>query len=467
MTRSDRILKRGPEPSGTGPALVDLCARPVPPEARDRAAVLLGDWLGCAFAARPEPVTGMLAGWARDTGPGRAFAMGTGSRTAETAAFVNGGLGNVLEMDDLHRGALLHAGDTVLPAALATAQDLHAAPEALLDGIVTGYEAAIRIGQAAAATGYAPWVNSATCGVFGAAIAAATVRGLDRAGHRDALGLAGMQAGGLWQCRLDPGEGKQLATAHAARAGVTAAALAACGMAGPERMLDGPLGFLPSFYPGADPATITADPTGPWRLHEVSLKPWPACRHTHPAIAAALSLRTEADADAIAGIEVHSYRAALEFCDAPAPDSAHAARFSLQHCVAVALLRGAPGLDDMAAAARRDPGLDRLREKVTLIEDPGMTAAFPTAFRARLRLTHADGNSVEAHCDTAPGDPEAPLGAAEIAAKRATNLRRAGVTAAAATRLTDALHRLPHSQSLNALNDALSACNPEIPCPTI
>lgn len=165
----------------------------------------------------------------------------------------------------------------------------------------------------------------------------------------NALGHAGMQAAGLWQCRLDPGDGKQLATAHAARAGITAARLARAGLRGPARIFEGEPGFFAALYPGADPGLVPAAPQAPWALHDVSFKPWPACRHTHPAIAAALHLRDRVPPEHIARVQVATYAAGLAFCDAPRPASDHAARFSLQHAVAVTLLRGAHAADPLSA----------------------------------------------------------------------------------------------------------------------
>lgn len=80
--------------------------------------------------------------------------MGAGARPAEAAAFANGALGNMLEMDDLHRASILHFGDVVLPAALAAAEEAGAGGTLLLDAVILGYEDAIRVGAAAATGGY-------------------------------------------------------------------------------------------------------------------------------------------------------------------------------------------------------------------------------------------------------------------------------------------------------------------------
>ena len=213
---------------------------------------------------------------------GKSFAIGGPPRSAAEAAFLNGSLGNIFEMDDVHRASILHAGDVVIPAALACAQEENTSPVRLLEAIVGGYEVALRIGTAAAADGYSAWYNSGTCGVFGAAYAAGHLLRLPGAQMIDALGQAGMMASGIWQCRLEPTYSKQLATAHAAQSGVIAARLAAAGFPGAKQILEGELGFFGTYYPLAEASTVLVNADGSWRIHDVSFKPWPACRHTHP-----------------------------------------------------------------------------------------------------------------------------------------------------------------------------------------
>jgi 2-methylcitrate dehydratase PrpD len=114
----------------------------------------------------------------------------------------------------------------VIPAALAAAEREGSGGIDLLDALIKGYEATIRIGTAAGPAHYRHWYSTATCGVFGAAAACAHVLGLDRPRSLDALGQAGMMSAGLWQCRSEPTDSKQLATGRSAQAGLLAADLA-------------------------------------------------------------------------------------------------------------------------------------------------------------------------------------------------------------------------------------------------
>lgn len=437
--------------------LVTLCANPIGEAARNAAATVLMDWLGVAAAGAASTTGLALRKMMSDQDPqGPCTILGMGRSGPDQAAYLNGSYGSLLEMDDLHRASILHAGDVVIPAALAAGQAADCSGTELLDAIVQGYEVALRIGTAAAQGGYSAWYNSGTCGVFGAAMAAARAQGLDADQKCDALGHAGMQAAGLWQCRLEPTDSKCLATAHAARAGVTAARAAAHGLRGARHILEGELGFFATLYPDAGTDSICAPHHG-WMLEEVSLKPWPACRHVHPAVGAALHLRESLAPASIADVKVQTYAAGVDFCDQPGPQTPHEARFSFQHAVAVALLRGAPGLQDFTPGAIAASDISLLRNKITVSEDPALTQAFPAQLGAGLEITLTDGTRHIHKAAHAPGDPEMPMTGKEIRQKCQDNLFAAGATANAAAAVIDQVRSLSAAPTLRGLRQALDA----------
>jgi len=409
--------------------LVERCDYPVDDASRRRASVHMLDWLGCIIAGQGTETGKSLGNYSRKFTPfaGSSFnALGT-SLCALEAAFVNGGLGNLLEMDDVHRQSLLHVGDTVMPAALAVAQGVSADGAQLLDAIVKGYEVAIQIGLVAASGGYSPWYNSSTCGVFGAGMAASVLLQLNQEETLDALAQCGMMASGLWQCRLEPGASKQLATAHAARSGVSAAMLASQHFPGPKHILDGELGFFKTLYPLVSFTSLADELTGDWRINEVSLKPWPACRHTHPTIEAALTLKAAIDINDISAIEVGSYCSGLDFCDNPVPVSDHEARFSFQYCVATALLRGNPEVKHFSDSARCSRPLLSLMERTKVCEDNELEQSFPNLLGGRVTLKLNNGTSHTQTVQSARGDPENPMTIDDIQQKFSALADAAGI----------------------------------------
>lgn len=415
-------------PSSLGAALARLCLRPVSDTDRQRAALHVRDWYACALAATTLPVAQTL--WSGAHG-----LAGTPDPWARLG--FEASLGTLLEMDDIDRAALCHPGPVIVPAALFLAQRLGASGRQLLDAIVRGYEAAIRVGRAAGPAHYTYWHPTATCGGIGAALAASA---LLTDGHVDAadvmthaLGLAATRASGLWQVRLEPNAAKAWHTAQAAQAGVQAALHARAGLTAPAHMLEEAKGFFAALAPDGDPASVVSEPAAPWRIHDTSFKPWPACRHTHPAIAATLALREESlsQGGAVPDVAlcVRTYADALDFCDCPHPVDAAQARFSLQHTVAVAWLRGAPRLADFLPDALADPALAALRPRVRVVLDAGCQARYPGHFGAAVELTRQDGSRRAARRDDAPGDPEDPLPELALQAKLGDAAGAAGWTA--------------------------------------
>lgn len=452
--------------------LARLCLRPVGDQDRARAALHVRDWYACALAGTTLPVAQTL--WAGAHG-----LPGTTDPWAGLA--FEASLGTLLEMDDIDRAALCHPGPVIVPTALFLARRLGASGRQLLDVVVRGYEAAIRIGRATGPAHYAYWHPTATCGSLGAAVAAVSLLAKDEASAdaviadadmahavvAHALGLAATRASGLWQVRLEPNTAKPWHTAHAAQTGVQAALYAQAGLTAPAHMLEGAKGFFAALAPASDATRVIREPEAPWCIHDTSFKPWPACRHTHPAIAATLALRGDALGRAptlpeVGTLTVHTYADALDFCDCPHPLDAAQARFSLQHTVALAWLRGEPRLAGFHPEALADAGVVALRERVRLALDTRCEARYPAHFGAVITLTQQDGTHRQTLRDDAPGDPEDPLTDAALLGKLTDAASTAGWTARQAGDLIQACAALTHAPTLAGL-PAITLPDPPVP----
>jgi 2-methylcitrate dehydratase PrpD len=356
-------------------------------------------------------------------------------------------------MDDVDRRALLHPGPVVMPAVLALAEHLDVTDgEALLDAIVRGYEAMIRIGWAAGPSHYRFFHPTGTLGGFGAAAAGASLMGLDSERTAWALGLAGQQGAGLWRARHEPGSVKALHDGRAAANGVASALLARDGFRGPLKVLEGEQGLFPAMAPDADPEAVLASADG-WLIHEVSFKPHAACRHAHPAIDAALALRARIDGlpDAI---RVETYCDSVLFCDKPIPTTVPEAKFSLQHSVAVALIDGDAGLERFEPAALTDPEIATLRARVSVAVADDLTAAYPARFGARLIAT-VGGVEHRIEALDALGDPENPLSPEAVRDKARALMAWGGMSPDAAERLIVAVEGLGLTTTVADLSAAL------------
>ena len=91
------------------------------------------------------------------------------------SAFINASVGNILELDDVHRTSIIHPGDTIIPAAIAASNSTNIDAYNFLRAIIVGYETAIRMGKCLGVDHYKIFYSSATCGVFGAAAASSYI----------------------------------------------------------------------------------------------------------------------------------------------------------------------------------------------------------------------------------------------------------------------------------------------------
>lgn len=358
--------------------------RKVDDATRGKARLHLLDWLGCVAGARKSVVANTL-------NPMQS------SRIIQ-AMF----LGNVLEMDDVHRSAVLHPGPVIWPSALS--EDI-GDMNAVLDAAVAGYEAMIAVGATFDAHHYAYYYPTATAGVFGAAATFAS--GFKQSPEQTvaSLSLAGSVAGGLWQMRHENVMAKQWHVAHAWGTGRSAAEYAEYGVTGPRFILEGPQGLYAATCKTPKPMEFPKR----WRIWGVSFKPWGACRHAHPAIDAALELQAllgNLDGE----IVVENYADAIAFCDNPRPKTVQQAKFSLQHAVAIVAERGVPQLADFEAAAIKK--LTKARARVTVLEAKDITARYPQHYGARVTCNKQAVEMI----DTL-GDPERPMSDTQIVDK--------------------------------------------------
>ena len=337
-----------------------------------------------------------------------------------------GSLMHILEVDDLHRRSVVHPGCVVIPAVLALGLREGVSGLQMLEAVVKGFEACTRIGNSVGPAHYKIWHNTATCGPFGAAYAAGTLFGLEKEQFRDALGNAGTQSSGLWEFSENGAMSKHLHAGRAGQSGLLSAELAKLGFSGSPTILEGKRGFYAACCPDANPDALLVDPEGSWQIHKTSIKPWPCCRHTHPAIDAALEISSKLDGGNIESIELGVTQATLDVCDKPTPETLYDAKFSLQHCVSVAILDGQVGFNAFESDARRR--VAKMAMKISLERNEEIEKAYPNAWGAEVKVKLTNGKEFSVRRKHAKGDPDAPLSPTEFKEKATMLFRFGGVS---------------------------------------
>jgi 2-methylcitrate dehydratase PrpD len=365
--------------------LADFCAglrtRALPAPVLDHTAAVLLDWLGAALAGasaessaltrRLEPLLG---------GPREASLVGCAQRASMClAALHNGTSSSVHELDDVHCDAAIHPGVVVIPAALAVAEATRCGTRALLGGIVAGYEVMARVGWMLGPSHYHQWHTTSTAGCFGAAAAAGVVWGLEPEQLRAALGLAGAQAGGVWEgINREAVMVKHFHGGRAAVAGILAAALARTGYPGAAHVLEGERGLVAaaSQSTAADIETAMASLGTDFMVQRNFFKRYPCNRGIFQGLdaVAALATRARIAAAEVAAVVVRMASTSAWMVNNPAPTSIFEAKFSLPFAIATWLTAGRLGFAGYDDRWLNDPRIRGLMGRVQLVADDTLAA---------------------------------------------------------------------------------------------
>lgn len=429
----------------------------IPPAVLRRAEDLFLDSLASILAGAGAPPVQAIARYAAAMGPADGPSQNLVTRTGTTplfAAMVNAAACHVVEQDDVHNGAVFHPAAVVFPPALAVAQALGRSGRDLLNAAVAGYEAGIRIGEFLGRSHYRIFHTTATVGPLAAAVTVGHLLRLDAAQMLHALGSAGTQSAGLWEFLRDAADSKQLHTAHAAAAGITAAYLAQDGFTGAQRILEGAQGLAAGMSSDADPSRLLDGLGQRWTLAETSFKYHASCRHTHPAADALQHVMREHGLRAadLAAVETLVHQSAIDVLGpVTAPATVHQSKFSMGTVLALIALRGHAGLTEFDAAPG-DAEVAALRDKVRMTLDDEVDRAYPRRWIGKVNVTTTDGRRLHGRVDEPKGDLGNTLSRPEIEDKVARLARYGGhATESEVRALIDRVWRIAEQERVGKL----------------
>lgn len=456
-------------PMNYGNASRELCAtlaswryEQLPGPVVKTAKALMLDALGViGGAARAPGIPELNARLARWEQSGAATGLiGKRAYSPPTAALANGAAAHALDFDDQHDPARVHTSCVVLPALLAAAeaQGQVSGREFLL-AMAIGAEVHARLGLACYNSLGKGWHPTMIFGTLAASLAAGRLLALDSAGLANALGMAFHQAGGSAQSMRDGVLSKRLGAGFAARNAVTGAFLAADGLTGTRRTLEGNAGLFSLYERDEVKPELLFDGLGSdWRTPEYSFKPYPCCRCNHTPIGLGVGLHAQGvRAQDIAGIEIRmgnvNWLTVGEPYD-PARESVVHAQFNAAYGFARALADGKVNLESYLPDAIADPRIVALTRVTQVVSDPAID---PTAIEpARVTVRLKSGGTLEASSDTIKGSPGEPLTEDELRGKfRACLAFGLGATSAETDRLAQVVANLEEADdAARAIVDA-------------
>lgn len=338
------------------------------------------DTVGVTFAGSHEPTTRIpatLPGIAAAEGPCLIF--GESRRTdAMSAVLINGVASHALDYDDVNPVMGGHPSAPLVPTIIALGEMTGIDGRDAIAAYVAGFEVEARIGRGVNFAHYEKgWHPTTTLGIFGTVAAAARILKLDAEQTARALTIAVSLASGV---KANFGTmTKPLHVGQCCRNGVFATLLAQNGFTANPGAFEHKQGFFEVFNGKGtyDAERIFATWADPLEIVEpgLGLKQFPCCGSTHMAITMMLQLVEKHGLTPlqVKQIQVYSHPQRLPHTDRPSVGSALEAKFSVQYCVARALMHGKVLIEHFEGDAWADAEAQRLLKLVEAGPHPTMT----------------------------------------------------------------------------------------------
>jgi len=394
----------------------------LPAEVIDKAKQCVLDTMGVAvYGSRFEAARITRALVTDMGGKEEAGLIGTPHKAPSVAAaLANGVSAHVADYDDSVAGGW-HPSCILVPAVLAGGEKVRANGRQLLTALVVGNEVGCKLGLLMTGSHYnAGWHVTGTIGTLAAVAAAAKVLALKPPQTVNALGIAASSAGGLRQ-----NFGTMTKCWHAGRAaaaGVTAALLAQRGYDAAADILEGERGFVRTFQGKGDNEKLSGKLGCPFSILRELFKKYPCAFGAHAAIDIILELREQYGLrpEEVAAIECYGRPIIPSVHCHHSPKTGLEAKFSMEYCVAAALVKGRVGLREFDDSAVADPAVREQMEKVRLLTDEKLEEVAlekqvlaPTRVEVRLK----DGRVFSKTVYEAHGCASDPLSWAELEGK--------------------------------------------------
>ena len=438
----------------------------IPAEAIAWAKDAILDCTGVALAGAREEAGRIIAEYAKETG-GRpdSGVLAAGFKTdAASAALANGTMSHALDFDDyVLPNWTGHPTSPVLPAVFALGQRQKISGKDALVAYVAGFEVGGKIGEGLGRGHYehAGWHATATLGTMGAVAACCSILKLDVTRARRAMGIASSEAGGLRQ-----NFGTMTKPFHAglaARNGVLAALLAEKGFTADETAVEGPLGFSKIFTAGGkyDLAQMSKGLGESFLIVEngVSIKPYPCCAEGHRCLDAILYLIGKHDIKAkdVESVECRTSDVVPQIMIRHRPQTGAEAKFSMEYCMAVALLDRSAGLPQFTTERVLDPKVQELLTRVNYVHPPEFSGYLNMEHNPeRVTIKLRDGSTYSHEVLDSKGRPGNRLSQDELVDKY-THCASRAISPQRIERSLDILHGLEKIPDISELMDVICA----------
>lgn len=272
----------------------------LPEQAVDHAAMIVASTIASAACGTNIDSARIIGDLSRDRGgrPDASIWFDSGPKLPiVSAARANALLSDAAASDDSDLRNIVHAGTPLTATALAVAERTGANGKEILAAIVLGYEAAGRIGEAIIPRFNHRGHHGCMGAVFGGAVAAARLLGLDATQTAHTIALTATSIGGL-TVAANTSVAREYHAGLATLLGLEAALAAQRGYTAELSVLEDPRGFC-ALYGGTDGANITENLGDSWDIvTDMAIKLVPGGHPYHALAEAAANAAREGDIDA-------------------------------------------------------------------------------------------------------------------------------------------------------------------------
>jgi 2-methylcitrate dehydratase PrpD len=330
---------------------------------------------------------------------------------AHNAALVNSVMARALDFDDAMAPGI-HIGASAVPTAFAATELAGGCSgKDFLTALVLGVETAARLNLTEST--YDGFDPTGICTVFASTVTASKILGLSESETWNALALAFNRSGGSFQSNIDGSLAVRVIQGWVSQSGIMCSQFAKVGITGPKNFLEGVYGYFHLYGKDQiDPASILEGLGRRFALEKILFKKYPSCGLTLGSTEVILDIMKEkhlnaGDIDRVE-VTVPPYAHKLvghpfEIGDNPRVN----AQFSIQYCIASALVRGDSKLDHFEESPVMDPDIMALSKKILVISDPKLDERGHTALD--MRVLTRNGEAHFRQMDIAPGFPGNPL----------------------------------------------------------
>jgi len=313
---------------------------------------------------------------------------------------------NASVFEDGSREGACHPAAAVIPVVISLSRN--ASWDDIDRAVVAGYDVMVRMARGGnpefTSRGFHP---TSIVAPFGAAASAAVLSGLGHTRTRNSLCIASMSSAGLMSA-FRGAEAQPLQVAWAVRSGLTAALLAGEGLEGYRYILEE--GFYPAYLGRAPDPPLEQGLQYHYAIRGSYLKPYPGCRHLHPAIDAFGQVWDEKglDPDNVEKIGVRTYRIAVE-TEIHDLRSRGDAYFNIPYALAARALLGKNDYDAFGEENFTNDKILSLMGRIRVTVDPEIDARYPGERGAEVEITTRNKVKHAAAVSHPMGEPENPL----------------------------------------------------------